>query len=239
MLSNEIMRLRSAFIGAVVLLTAGIVPMPALAVGCTNAPAGVTTECTDTCASGYIVSTSLGDISSFVNASCTGGAKCCVQIGTAACNAEAKAGKGASGICKASCGGIETASARGADISTCPAGQKCCVTKASAAVTGSSVALPDPLAGLNIPLLIGNIIRTFAGVAGSIALLMFAWGGINYILSGGESDKVKKAKATLLNATIGLVLILFAYSFVSAIIDTLLAPSTDTAQTQTTTPNGQ
>jgi hypothetical protein len=118
----------------------------------------------------------------------------------------------------------------------CSSGQICCISKSGATaagktIKGSSVTLPDPLAGLNFPTLVGNIIRTFAGIAGSIALLMFVWGGISYITSGGSSDQTKKAKTTLINAAIGLVLILSAYSFVTAIIDTLLAPSTTVSTT--------
>jgi hypothetical protein len=130
----------------------------------------------------------------------------------------------------------------------CPSGQLCCIAKPGAtasagqAISGSSVVLPDPLGGLNFPKLVGNIVKTFAGIAGSIALLMFVWGGIGWIMSGGNAEKVNKARSTLVNATIGLVLILAAYSFVSAIIDTLLAPSITSTTAQSTggtTPTGQ
>lgn len=88
---------------------------------------------------------------------------------------------------------------------------------------GAPIALPDPLSGANLPSLLGNAIRTFAGIAGSIALLMFVYGGVMYILSGGESSKVKDATAILKNAAIGIILIFGAYLFVSAILDAVLA----------------
>lgn len=112
----------------------------------------------------------------------------------------------------------------------CPSGQSCCVAKAGAkkaapaAKPGSPVTLPDPLSGMNFPKLLGNIIRTFSGIAGAIALLMFVYGGIMWILSGGTPDKIKKAQQILANASIGLVLIFGAYTFVSSIIDVVLAP---------------
>jgi len=111
--------------------------------------------------------------------------------------------------------------------SPCPAGQYCCVPKEPEAAKKTSVGtaktLPDPLGGANIHSIIGNIIRTFAGVAGSIALIMFVYGGIMMITSGGAQDKVKSARTILMNAAIGIVLIFAAYTFVAAIIDAILA----------------
>ena len=83
--------------------------------------------------------------------------------------------------------------------------------------------LPDPLGGVNIPTLIGNIVRTFTGIAGSLALLMFVYGGVMYILSGGEQAAVQKAKTILFNASIGIVLIFLAYLLTSTIINAMLA----------------
>jgi hypothetical protein len=118
------------------------------------------------------------------------------------------------------------------DGSPCPSGQVCCVPKtaedAGGAAGGSTPVgtpktLPDPLGGANIHSIIGNVIRTFAGIAGSIALIMFVFGGILMITSGGESGKVTNARKILLNSAIGLVLIFAAYTFVAAIIDAILA----------------
>ena len=89
---------------------------------------------------------------------------------------------------------------------------------------GSPTALPDPLSGLNFPKLIGNVIRAFSGIAGAIALLMFVYGGVMWILSGGSQEKVKAAQKILVNASIGLILIFGAYTFVSSIVNLIIAP---------------
>lgn len=89
---------------------------------------------------------------------------------------------------------------------------------------GSPTALPDPLSGLNFPKLLGNVIRAFSGIAGAIALLMFVYGGVMWILSGGSQEKVKGAQKILVNASIGLVLIFGAYTFVSSIVNLIIAP---------------
>lgn len=112
--------------------------------------------------------------------------------------------------------------------SLCENDQFCCVKKSTATATpstgssGGSVTLPDPLGGVTLPVLVGNIIRSFAGVAGAIALLMFVYGGVMWIISGGDKGKVAKAQSILKNATIGLVLIFGAYFFVAAIIGGIL-----------------
>jgi hypothetical protein len=109
----------------------------------------------------------------------------------------------------------------------------CCIAKPNSAtaggsgtgagVAGTAKTLPDPLGGVNIPTFIGNIIKTFAGIAGTIALVMFVYGGIMLIMSGVEQKKVADGQKILVNASIGLLLIFSAYTFVTAIISAILA----------------
>lgn len=68
---------------------------------------------------------------------------------------------------------------------------------------------------------IGRLIKAILGLSGSVALLMFVWGGFQYLWSGGDPKKVEKGKETLKNAVLGIVIIFFAYTFVSAIIKIL------------------
>jgi hypothetical protein len=116
--------------------------------------------------------------------------------------------------------------------SPCASGESCCKPKSGAAggsaasgktPAGTPKTLPDPLGGASIHSIIGNVIRTFAGIAGSIALIMFVYGGIMMIMSKGESGKVESARKILINSAIGIVLIFAAYTFVAAIIDAILA----------------
>jgi hypothetical protein len=69
------------------------------------------------------------------------------------------------------------------------------------------------------------VIRVFMSIAGALALLMFVYGGVMWILSGGDSSKVKAAQTILVNSTIGMVLIFGAYLFTSAIVSSLLGAS--------------
>lgn len=115
----------------------------------------------------------------------------------------------------------------------CTGNQVCCSAKSTVDATtsgssgsgsggASSVSVPDPLGGATIPGLIGNIIKTFAGIAGSIALVIFVMGGFFYILSGGDAGKVKNATAMLRNGAIGIILIFGAYFFTATIINAIL-----------------
>ena len=97
------------------------------------------------------------------------------------------------------------------------------VSDGGGASNANTQTIYDPLGGANIPVILGGVIRGFAGIAGSIAFLMFIYGGIMYILSGGEGDKVKKATMILQNASIGIVLIFGAYAIVHSILEAILA----------------
>jgi hypothetical protein len=89
-----------------------------------------------------------------------------------------------------------------------------------------AVSIPTPPGGSgSIPQIIGRIIRGALGLSGVVALLMFVWGGAQYMLAAGNSEKITKAKQTMVWATLGLVAIFGAYAAVSAILQTV-QPST-------------
>jgi hypothetical protein len=75
---------------------------------------------------------------------------------------------------------------------------------------------------MNFPQLVGNMIRTIMGICGAVALLMFVFGGIQYIMSGGDAKKAASAMSYIRNASLGLLLIFGAYALSSVIFDALL-----------------
>ena len=84
---------------------------------------------------------------------------------------------------------------------------------------GSGTCLCNPLGSINTPqALIGRIIDTVLGVVGSIALLMFVYGGIIWMTSSGSPEKVKSGRDTLVWSAIGLAIIFSAYGLVRVII---------------------
>ncbi len=84
------------------------------------------------------------------------------------------------------------------------------------------VCLENPLgATVTIPVLIRNIITAVLGIVGSLALLMFIYGGFTWMMSGGNSESVKKGKDILVWAAIGLVVIFSSYALVKFVLESL------------------
>ncbi|MDI3496385.1 MAG: hypothetical protein PWQ35_406 [Patescibacteria group bacterium] len=79
--------------------------------------------------------------------------------------------------------------------------------------------LTNPLGNVTSPqLLIGKIIDAILGVVGSLALLMFVYGGITWMTSAGNPEKVKKGTDILVWSAIGLVIIFSAYGLTRVLI---------------------
>ncbi len=86
----------------------------------------------------------------------------------------------------------------------------------------STVSLNNPLGSTkDVPTLIGKVINGVLGVVGSLALLMFIYGGFMWMLSAGNEKMVEKGKNTLMWAAAGLVVIFMSYTLVKFIIDQL------------------
>jgi len=60
-----------------------------------------------------------------------------------------------------------------------------------------------------------NASQFFLGIVGSLALLMFIYGGLWMIISQGNSQEIEKAKTILKNAVIGLVIVFTSWSIIN------------------------
>ena len=86
-------------------------------------------------------------------------------------------------------------------------------------VVFATKALPNPLGTVTDPReIIGNLIRAGLGIVGSIALLVFIWGGFTWVIAGGNEEKIKKGKDLIIWASFGLVVIFFSYAIVMFVI---------------------
>ena len=81
--------------------------------------------------------------------------------------------------------------------------------------------LTNPLGTTNITTVIGRLITSILGVTGSIALLMFVYGGFLWLISAGDPKMVTKGKEVMKWAILGLVVIVGAYTIVRAIVSAL------------------
>jgi hypothetical protein len=84
----------------------------------------------------------------------------------------------------------------------------------------SSQSLTNPLGDIDSPnALIGKVINSIIGVVGSIALLMFIYGGFVWMLSGGNPNKIKQGREIIVWSILGLAVILFSYALVRMTIN--------------------
>lgn len=76
--------------------------------------------------------------------------------------------------------------------------------------------------GQEVQYLIGRIISVMMGLVGSVALLMFVYGGFLWMTAAGNEDRVKKGKDVLLWAVAGLFIIFTSYILVYFVLGSLM-----------------
>lgn len=85
---------------------------------------------------------------------------------------------------------------------------------------GSEFVGNDPVQGL------GNLIAFFIQIVlfigGLAALLYLLWGAFDWINSSGEKEKLTKAQNKMMNAVIGLILMVAAFTIFSFVMGTVL-----------------
>lgn len=86
----------------------------------------------------------------------------------------------------------------------------------------AKVQIPNPLEGVEtVEGLINNIIKGFLGVAGALALFFVFQGGITWMMSRGNAEKVKSGKDTIVWALFGLIAIFFSYVVINIVLVSL------------------
>lgn len=68
----------------------------------------------------------------------------------------------------------------------------------------------------------GRITNVILLIVGIVSVVMLIYGGLRYILSGGDSKKVTDAKNTILYAIIGLIISLLAYAIVNFVLTSVI-----------------
>lgn len=81
------------------------------------------------------------------------------------------------------------------------------------------------LADKPLPEIIGGVVSAFLGLLGVIFLVLMIYAGYTWMTAAGEEAKIEKAKDTIKNCIIGLVLVLTAYG-VTRLIVSLLGQAT-------------
>ncbi len=81
-----------------------------------------------------------------------------------------------------------------------------------------AVGLINPLGETDVRLIFARVISAALSIVGSIALLMFVYGGVVWLTSRGDTKMIQKGKDTLTWATLGIVIIFASYVIVNALI---------------------
>ena len=69
-------------------------------------------------------------------------------------------------------------------------------------------------------------------IIGAISVIMLIWGGLRYILSGGDGKKITDAKNTILYAILGLAIAFLSYAIIRFVLNAIGAPMYDPSADQ-------
>lgn len=72
-----------------------------------------------------------------------------------------------------------------------------------------------------------NVAKWILGISGSLALLAFIYGGIMFLVSGGNSEKVARAKQIIIGAVMGLVIVLTSFIIIGFIFTAFKIPGAE------------
>lgn len=68
-----------------------------------------------------------------------------------------------------------------------------------------------------LQLFLTNFLVLAFGVSGLIAFAMLLWGGLEYIIAGGDKERTQNASKKITSALIGLVLVFSIFAIISVI----------------------
>lgn len=98
-----------------------------------------------------------------------------------------------------------------------------------ATVNATGGLLPKTVAGAgNVEGVIGKVISIILSMFGIVFFLLIFYAGFQWMTAQGNSDKVEKAKETILAAAIGLIIVLAAYAITNFVFTNLVPAASTT-----------
>ncbi len=67
-----------------------------------------------------------------------------------------------------------------------------------------------------------TVTNTLLYIVGALSVVMIIYGGLRYVVSGGNSSAVTAAKNTILYAVVGLVVSILSYAIINFLLTTML-----------------
>ncbi|MFH1367444.1 MAG: hypothetical protein ABIH38_05715 [Patescibacteria group bacterium] len=86
--------------------------------------------------------------------------------------------------------------------------------------------LPNPIACDTLPCIFINVMRLFLGALGVFALFVFMWGGFQMLTSAGNAETVKKAKDTLVWASVGIAVVISSWAIINYFLRVFITVTT-------------
>jgi|GEM_PF-4638648 len=150
-----------------------------------------------------------------------GSGNCCCTGGT--WDASARTANGSGGSHALPAGAATPIQNRGANVPTFdnPIGGKCSNNQSLGCVTDADCGA-GKCQNTNIPAIAGNAIRLVLGIIGTIALVIFLYGGIQWMTALGDESKTKKGLDTMIWAGVGIIIIFGSYIAVQYLLKTVL-----------------
>lgn len=130
---------------------------------------------------------------------------------------------GCGGGCPANCTGTDDPDCAGACLdATCATDTDCVVPPPAASCSGPGMYRSPLMFGYcTIPEIIAAATKWILGLVSAIIILILIFGGITYVTSAGDEERIKTAKNTILYAIVGLAIILLAYTMINEVKDIL------------------
>ncbi len=72
-----------------------------------------------------------------------------------------------------------------------------------------------------------NILEWFIKTMAAVIALVFAWGGLKMVMSGGSTEGVSEAKGMMTNAVIGFIILLAAWLIINTVLTAVISKSDD------------
>ena len=112
---------------------------------------------------------------------------------------------------------------------------------ASGGTEGEGWQMPDNPGGLpeDFKVSLVDITDWLLGLVVLLSVLVIIYGGVIYVFSSGDEDRVRTAKKTIKYAIMGLVMAGLAYAIVTVVIKNILVAGNGNGNTQNTENNAQ
>lgn len=81
----------------------------------------------------------------------------------------------------------------------------------------------------DVSVMIGTVIKAALGMVGVVFLVLMVYAGYLWMIARGDEGKVEKAKNTIINSVIGIVIVVAAYAITYYVVNALSkGPATST-----------